>query len=236
MKATYTPDRLTPFSFAEAAEAMRAALDNVKDQSILALALAKTALETGRWTKIHCFNWGNAKAGENYGGMYTTFWCDEILNGKRVVFYPDGEAGKRGTWEVPPGHPQTRFRAYANRFDGAYEYVKLLQKRFPASYQAMLTGHAPSFVHALKSERYFTADVNTYTKGVSSLQNEILKKLMGLPRGPELQDQEFETLAALTVGHRFDLLDLDGDGFVDRDRETDPSELADTIPPPPEVA
>lgn len=226
MIAEFVPDKLTPFSFAEAAEAMRAALGNVRDQSVLALALAKTALETGRWAKIHCYNWGNAKAGDKYEGMYTCFWCDEILNGKRVVFYPDGEAGRRGTWTVPPGHPQTRFRAYANRFDGAYEYVKLVEKRFPASWQAMFTGHAPSFVHALKMERYFTADEATYARGVSSLQREFVGKLMGLPDPEPMPDHDFDALAAVAVGQQFDTLDLDGDGFPDRDAITksDPPE------------
>ena len=36
---------------------------DVRDE-VVALALAKTALETGRWTAIWCDNWGNVKAGD----------------------------------------------------------------------------------------------------------------------------------------------------------------------------
>ena len=72
MLAVFTPDVLTPISFALAAEAMKAALhgelDAAPTESTLALALAKTALETGRWQKIHCHNWGNIKASPKYEG------------------------------------------------------------------------------------------------------------------------------------------------------------------------
>ncbi len=43
---------------------------DVRDDT-LALALAKTALETGRWQRIWNSNFGNIKASESYVGQYT---------------------------------------------------------------------------------------------------------------------------------------------------------------------
>jgi hypothetical protein len=193
MQAVFTPDELTPFSFEEAAEAMEAALaDQLKakpSREVLALALAKTALETGRWKKIHCFNWGNIKAGEHYAGMFTCFLLNEVLGGKVVWFAPEGQliAGPGSAitgqhYAVPDGHPQTRMRAYANRFDGAYSYVDFVSgSRYAGAWKLLLKGDAAGYVHALKLAGYFTADEATYAKGVISLQKEFIGKLADLP-------------------------------------------------------
>lgn len=192
MRAVYVPDHLTPFTFEAAAEAMEAALaDALKakpSREVLALALAKTALETGRWKKIHCFNWGNIKAGETYEGMYTCFPLNEVINGRVVWFSPEGQhVGNLSSalvgppMAVPPGHPQTRMRAYANQFDGAYSYVDFVSGgRYASAWKLLLKGDAAGYVHALKVAGYFTADEATYAKGVISLQREFIGKLADL--------------------------------------------------------
>jgi hypothetical protein len=198
MLATYTPPRLTPLKFEVAAATLRWALgDHQASPSVdqLALACAKCALETGRWQKIWNSNFGNVKAGQTYVGMYTAFQCGEELKDGSWVFTPEGwetcVSGKsKGIrrqpiiYTGPPRddwHPQTRFRAFANEWDGAQAYVLTLQTRFPAAYAGLLTGDPAKFVHALKVSNYFTADEAQYLRGVESLFREFKAKLQGLP-------------------------------------------------------
>ena len=242
MLATFTPDVLTSMSFELAAEAMKAALraqlNTAPSEPTLALALAKTALETGRWQKIHCNNWGNIKASPKYEGMYTCFGCDEIFNGKRTWFDPDTPYDPNDPLAlpnpnfakptVPPGNPQTRFRAYANRFDGAYQYVDFVASgRYVDAWNELLQGDAAGYVAALKRKNYFTADETLYAKGVISLQNEMLKRLQGLPvLQREIADAELQLIRAAIVRQRFDDVGIVRDEALldEGDRPTDPAE------------
>lgn len=201
MKATWVPAHLTPFSFDEAAAAMRAALrDRLKTEpsrDALALALAKTALETGRWRSIWNANWGNVKAGEQYEGLYCTFELNEVLGGKVVWFGPRGKLDRKGGTVIaepfadPPGHPQTRMRAYLTREDGAIAYTAFVAGgRYADAWLLLLKGDAVGYVHALKAKGYFTADEATYARGVVSLQREFLGKLAGQVPAPSLSDTE----------------------------------------------
>lgn len=197
MLAQYVHDRVTPYSFAEAAEAMKGALRNEigsdPTRECLALALAKCALETGRWRAIHQHNWGNIKAGEQYVGQYCCFELNEVLreNGAdRVVWFgPRGRlSGKGGVvvaepFDDPPGHPQTRMRANINRYDGAIRYVDFMLRgaggRFAQAFNFMRAGNAEAMVHEMKLRRYFTADEAAYARGVVSIQKEFVGKLAG---------------------------------------------------------
>lgn len=200
MRATFTDDQLTPLTFQQAADSMRAALASVtkvKSLDVLALALAKNALETGRWKSCHNFNLGNIKAGDSFVGMYTAFACNEVLteNGKRVVvwFSPRGRLDRKGgkvvaqPFDAEPWHPQCRFRAYANEYDGSFEYVDFVAGgRYAAAWQSLLIGDAVGFVHNLKAKGYFTADEGEYLVGVRSMQKEFLTRLNGLAPDPAL--------------------------------------------------
>lgn len=188
MKAVYVEPKKTPLTFDEAAAAMQqgilVATGVAPTTSALALALAKTALETGRWQKMWNANWGNVKAGESYDGMYTCYPCNEVLAGKVVWFDPAGQlTAKDGevtglAWAVPPGHPQTRFRAYANEFDGAQQYVDfVVNGRYRDAWARLLEGDAAGYVHQLRLHGYFTADEATYRKGVEALFKEFVGKL-----------------------------------------------------------
>lgn len=259
MLAEFVPDVLTPFSFEEAAEAMEQALYNVLPggtvpRTVLALALSKSALETGRWKKIHCNNWGNVKAGTTYRGMYTAFLLNEILNGKIVWFAPEGQlAGGPGTalvgqrWEVPPGHPQTRMRAYANRFDGAYSYVEFVAGgRYAKAWQELLKGNPAGYSKALKAAGYYTADEALYTKGVVGLFNEFEGKLAGRTV-PEYEiDDDAQDLARLVLAGEQAIDDLAvlvrddrrramrDAGLTDEERERLGYHDTDRSPPPTE--
>jgi hypothetical protein len=182
---------------------MTAALPKGSSPAVRALALAKTALETGRWKKIHAYNWGNIKAGESFVGMFTCFACGEELAEGSCWFEPNGTIKNltKGTvtkpvaFDVPPGHPQTRFRAYANRFDGAFEYVEFVKGgRYASAWLALLAGDAAGYVHQLKLKGYFTAAEAPYTAGVVSLQREFIGKLNG--QSPEPADVDWGRIQA----------------------------------------
>lgn len=201
MLATYKLAENTPVSFDVAARALSDALSTVlratPSVEVLALALAKTTLESGRkddlyWVHSKHWNIGNIKAGPSYEGMFTTYACNEILaeqGERRVVWFsPFGRLSGRGGVVVsdpytnPPGHPQTRFRAYAGPTDGAYQYVDFVATgRYVDAFGELLEGDAPGYVNALHRKGYFTADPTIYGRGVLSLHKEFIARLQGRP-------------------------------------------------------
>ncbi len=191
MNAVYVEPVKTPLSFDEAADAMRqgifVATGVAASTPALALALSKAALETGRWQSMWNFNWGNVKAGPQYVGMYTCFPCNEVIGGQVVWFAPGGRLRRRDgeivseRYEVPPGHPQTRFRAYANAYDGAQSYVEFVANgRYKDAWEFLLRGDPAGYVHALKLRGYFTADEAVYRRGVERIYQEFLTRLEAL--------------------------------------------------------
>jgi hypothetical protein len=256
MLATWVHARLSPMSFDEAAEAMKGALRNEigsdPTRECLALALAKCALETGRFRAIWNWNFGNIKAGSTYVGQYCCFELNEVLGGKVVWFGPRGRLSGRGGVVVaeacsdPPGHPQTRMRANVNRYDGAIRYVDFMVRgaggRFANAYGFMLAGNAIGMCHEMKLRGYYTAPEADYSRGVVSLQKEFVGKLAG-QRPPEVHHTEAEYEAFRTFRNEelltsftraeFERL-LDGPSLGggramlehERASDTDPSDLA----------
>lgn len=216
MLATYVDAEKRPLAFEQAARAMKAALASQlghdPSDAVLALALAKTALETGRWQSMWNDNWGNIKAAVSYVGMYTAFACNEILKGVAVWFTPRGRLDhKDGTviaewYDGEPWHPQTRFRAYANEFDGCYSYVDLIATgRYKVAWAMLLSGNVTGFVHELKLAGYFTADEGLYLKGVSGLYNEMLARVKDLPHEEHIPegDHDWALILATVKGDQF---------------------------------
>jgi hypothetical protein len=198
MLATYLPPVKTPLPFETAAHAMRVALASVlgeqPSRETLALALGKTALETGRWSAMWNGNWGNVKHSDSRPGFFTAIVLNEVIDGKVVWFDPrgrlTGNPAKGGRLAgdladegraVPPGHPQTRMRAFTSAGEGALDYVKFVARgRYAGAWALLLEGDAEGYVHELKRKGYFTADEGEYRKGVVSLQREFVGKLGGL--------------------------------------------------------
>lgn len=178
MKATLVPDQLTQCTALEAAHAIRSAWETLvgttPSNETLACMMAQAALETGRFKLMHCWNFGNVKAGPNYEGSYCQFRCNEVLNGKVQ-------------WFDPP-HPQTNFRAFGSLEVGALKWVQSLKEHFPRAWQAL--GMPLSFVHGLKLDRYFTADETSYAKAVASLWHEYLAILPMPDDNPKLTYKE----------------------------------------------
>jgi hypothetical protein len=200
MLAVFKDDELTPVEFDDAVKIVRPGLKSLTgtDQpvNVVALVLAKMTLESGRkgtllFTSGHCGNFGNIKAGPDYEGMYTLYPCNEILNGEVKWFVPGGRLDKKGgtiiaeRYDVPPkgeGHPQCRFRAYANEVDGIYEYLDFIWlEKYRDARDALLTGNPTAYVHALKLAGYFTADEAEYAKGVVGLFTEFVARLSSRP-------------------------------------------------------
>ena len=213
MLATYVPPIKTELSFDEATRAMVNALavqlGQTPEVNVLALALAKTALETGRWRSMWCSNWGNIKAGARHEGLYTCITLNEVLGQRVVWFAPEGELNRKGgdvigtRHEVPPGHPQTRMRAYQDPFYGALEYIDFVATgRYRDAWAELLQGDALAYVHALKLKGYFTADEAKYGRAVLSLQREFIAKLEDRP-APEMQTPEPEEIHSLIAAQPF---------------------------------
>ncbi len=164
MLATLVPDRLTPMSAIEVAKAFKSAFATVcgadPSRDCLALLVAQSALETGRWKSIHRFNFGNVKASATYAGKYCQFRCNEVINGKVQ-------------WFDPP-HAQTNFRAFDSAESGAIDHMRFLatRPRYAHAWQVALSGMPLAFVDALKSAGYFTADAGPYARAVASLWKE----------------------------------------------------------------
>jgi hypothetical protein len=138
MLARYVEPKITTLPFDRAREALAFGLTLPSNdptapgkrpsREVLALGMAKCALETGRWQKMWNWNFGNIKAGESYAGMFTCITLNEVIGGQVKWFAPDGPVIRLmgGSFTptsaprvaVPPGHPQTRMRAHANAFDG----------------------------------------------------------------------------------------------------------------------
>jgi len=223
MIATYVEDKLTPVPVDDmlriVGDVLPAYIPGARDK-VRALVLAKMALETARFVKVHRFNLGNQKCTPTMGGQFTCFTCDEIIQGKRIVFRPDTPHNPKDPLglpdarfpppTVPPGNPQSRFRAFANAYDGVYQYFDLLSnlKRYRASWIALASGDAAVFIGALASAGYFTADRNKYLKAVVSLQAEFERRIAGATPVQQLRDPELERLFERALAAQFSLDEL----------------------------
>ncbi len=214
MLATFVDAALSPHSFEEVEAAMRWALGqqmgHEPPDEVVALALGKTALETNRWQSIYNDNFGNIKAGNQYVGMYTAFPCNEVLHGQVVWFSPRGKLDKKDgnviaeAYDFPPWHPQTRFRAYANHFDGVGQYTDLIATgRYKVAWARLLSADVAGFVHELKLAGYFTADETLYRKGVEGLYGEMRRRVQKLPHEHAVADIDYAAILATVRGDQF---------------------------------
>lgn len=263
MLAKYVPPRNDRLTFEEAAQvfsgAMAATLGETPTTAALALALGKTALETGRWgAKGGLWNWnfGNVKASDKYEGFFTCITLNEVLDGRVIWFDPEAQlTGRNGQWlepiyRVPDGHPQTRMRALVDAPSGALSYVKFVAGgRYAAAWNLLLKGDAAGYVHALKVAKYFTANEAEYLRGVASLQREFVAKLSALPPpAPHevppvevvrewLAPQDIDLLEAALVDYGRDVVDENRKGALREMSGGEYDEAGDSdIPPPGSVA
>lgn len=157
MSGEELPDILThvdPLDLAKAlVSAWRKLLGSTPRRESILTLLAQSALETGWWKSCHCWNLGNAKAGDDRDHCF--FRCNEVIGGKIV-------------WFDPP-HPQCRFRAFRSLEEGAIDYLTLMRNRFHSAWPAVEAGDPRAFVRALKASGYFTADLGPYENSVAAI-------------------------------------------------------------------
>ncbi len=184
MRATYVPPRLTPVTPLEAVSAFRQScmdLWGTNRAETACTLLAQSALESGHWRSMFNFNPSNIKCGRERPGLYTCLPLInevEVRNGHRMTIWytPRGELAHKGgpvigtQYEVPEGHPQTRFRAYATLVDGVKDKLVFLQlPRYEQAEQAALGGSPGAYSRACGAAGYYTADVEAYTRTLVSL-------------------------------------------------------------------
>lgn len=110
------------------------------------ILMSQSALETGNWAELICYNFGNFK--RLHGQDWCTFETTEIVNGERVAM-------------------RAAFVAYADAESGARGFLSDLKSMFPNAWAAAMRGDLVAFVHELKVRGYFTADEKEYLAGVS---------------------------------------------------------------------
>jgi hypothetical protein len=220
MIANWVPAELTPATPEHVSRAYRTALTNmVGVPSDLAVAVlhAQGALETGHFKSCWNGNAGNIKAGELYEGLYTCIKLNEVLSGRTVWFAPNGELdGKDGPvkgkeWENPPGHPQTRMRAYLSLAGGVEDKIRfLLKERWRPALELAWEGNPAAYVEAIRERGYFTAALEPYRRAVVSLTAKYLpvaeatRQVIVAPPLPPDSDELCRDMAAC---HRFELPD-----------------------------
>lgn len=134
-------------------------VDVTKQQ--LCILWCHTSLETGRGKFIYNNNFGNIKRRDNQ--PYTSYKCNEILNGKAQWF--------------EPYHPQTFFQSWDSAVEGAKAYLQFLnKKRYQPALEALKEGNIPKYCAKLKEGGYFTADLNYYTNLMTKLSKSFDKK------------------------------------------------------------
>lgn len=158
------------------------------DTGSLAILLAHSALETGRWKKgLWNWNLGNIKASPSYIAA-----TDHYHQYYRLNEYLKQSDGKyRYVWFDPP-HPQTRMRAYQTSAEGAAEKVRFLGtasnpakgNRYARAWQALEDDDPVAFSRELHAAGYYTAQEAPYTRGVVSLTKEFLADLEREPYLP----------------------------------------------------
>ena len=116
---------------------------------MLDVLTAQACQETGLGASMFNFNFGGIK-GASPEGMTAKCKTTEILGGEEK-------------------HITDGFRAYGSITDGATDYLKFLERRFPQAVESAKKGDVEGFVGHLKAGRYFTADETAYASGVKRL-------------------------------------------------------------------
>jgi hypothetical protein len=206
MKATHVETKQTPIAGPDVRDLFREVLSAANKGAVseraVTLLTAQSALETGHWKHLYNWNFANLKAGEDTSGFYMNLRnVREVIDGSEKWFSPEGEIDDRDgvlvgeEYPVPPGHPQTRFRAYQSAQEGAMALVARLMSKYPNSWHALLNdSDAEKYARALKSEKYYTASEKAYATALEKLvlQYSIPDDVPGLPGGLTVGQPEFE--------------------------------------------
>ncbi len=154
---TVAPEH-TPLGGDEAASAISTAYESVTGRAPtakqLSLLVAQWSLETGGGRAMMNFNFGGIK-GQGPSGLSTSYTTKEGYGASERTLVD-------------------RFRAYGSATEGATDYLRTLSVRFPKAFEAVRSGDAAGFAHALKREGYYTGSEADYTRAVASMSTRAL--------------------------------------------------------------
>ncbi len=191
------PNVLTTMTALDVLRAFRTAFQNeigrTPSNSTLAILVAQSCLECGRWKSMHCYNFGNIRPPKNWNGDYCQFRCNEQT------------APGKWVWYDPPS-PGSNFVAFEDAPSGAAFYMKTLSQHWPEAWTAALNGDSTGFVHGLKQRGYFTADEAPYRAAVQRLCTEFFDYMSKGLLDPDdatitPTTVDWATLRALINGH-----------------------------------
>lgn len=187
----YLEDKITTLTAQDVYDALcvawKAYFGEEAEHSPILVLMAQSALETGRWKALHWYNFGNCKSVKGDSRDWTSYVCDEYINGKRVWFLK--------------GTPGSMFRAYKTKELGAVDYLDLLYRRYHPCWLHVLSGNPENFVMSIKSMGYFTADLQKYKVAVASLFNEYTKTLVkkDVPVFTFEEQEQIDNLVKITL-------------------------------------
>jgi len=143
----------------------------------LRMLLAHWASETRWGQSMIRFNVGNKKSAGT-SGDWCFFSCTEVVpraTAERLIdsdpghvtfeHAEDAENGKANVEiRIEPEHPWSRFAAFPSLAAGVADYLAMMKRTFPSSWDALLSGDEQSYAETLKSEHYYTASVEDYQR------------------------------------------------------------------------
>lgn len=201
MTAVFVEDKETPTPLPRLAVALRGGHRRVMGSEFLsvrsmALGLAQLRLESGNGQKAHRCNYHNEKLGSDWDGYFTQFKCDELFEPATAAYCKRLDPAHCIVTEWPrnpqlrrcvllAGHPWSRFVAFVQdeqhadpaEEQGAGRYVDFLadRERYRAAWHALRLGDAVAFASELHAAGYFTAELETYARGLVRLTEQSLE-------------------------------------------------------------
>jgi flagellum-specific peptidoglycan hydrolase FlgJ len=155
------------------AQAWQAVIGEPIQHGTLAVLWAHSALETGRGEKMLGFNFAGLKGQAPNG------------DGRPLLTWEHGADG--------PKRVRRTFRVYRSAEQGARDYIELLKNKYSRARRAAERGSPVDFVSGLAENDYFTHDAEQYTRSVTLLTLEYLKKH---PEAPDSSESSVGALAA----------------------------------------
>jgi hypothetical protein len=172
----------TPWTLLDLIAAYRAAAVyrniGLTDTAALVLA-AQSTVECGHGGRAGCFNFNVSNImGSSPEGLYHVLQAPECAPTDKVP--QGGTVLPTASVACPPGYVSyipaggSKFRAYTSLQAGCADKLATLQKTWPAAVKALELGGsldtiAQSYVRALSSPRYFTADERAYAGSLQSV-------------------------------------------------------------------
>ena len=160
---TIIPNKITPLNINDVKNGLINIISNrfkdLPDDMIHAFAnvlLAQIKLETGLKSS-HCWNVGNIHATSN---SKNEFWKG------LVAVWDDPQVDKSGQKYI---NVDWFWRAYSSLEEGLGDYYLFLEKKFPAAIEYAKQGDAYNFGMALGKAGYYTANKQTYSKGLAKI-------------------------------------------------------------------